>query len=81
MVDHNTTLASDPAAKWVVAEVDRDAAGRQASLDRSSASGWSGAAADGRTGIVTAGAAAGTNAMVVAAEHLSGPICSIWVPR
>ncbi len=30
--------------------------------------------ADGRTGIVTAGAAADTNAMVVAAEHLSGPL-------
>ena len=74
VVDHNATLASDPAAKSVVAKVTAMLrADKRVSTVVAPQAGAS-LSADGRTGIVTAGAAAGTNAMVVAAEHLSGPL-------
>ncbi len=74
VVDHHAPLASDPAAPAVLAKVTAmlradkrvsTVVGPQAGVSLSR---------DGRTGIVTAGAAADTNAMVVAAEHLSGPL-------
>jgi RND superfamily putative drug exporter len=74
IVDHRAPISSDPAAQAVTARV--------TSLLRSDPRvstvvppqpGVS-LSADGRTGIITAGAAADPNAMVNAAEHLAGPI-------
>ena len=74
VVDHRAPLASDPAARAVLARVTNllrsDArvstvTGPQPGVSLS---------ADGRTGIITAGAAGDTNAMVKAAEALAGPV-------
>jgi putative drug exporter of the RND superfamily len=74
VVDHRAPIASDPKAQATVA--------RATALLRSDPRvstvvppqpGLS-LSADGRTGIITAGAAADSNAMVNAAEHLAGPI-------
>ena len=73
-VDHNGAIAADPAAEHVVAYVTR-ALRSNPSVSRVvpprpglSPSG------DGRTGIVTAGAAADPNEMVKAADSLAGPL-------
>lgn len=74
VVDHNAPIASDVAGQTAVARAEallrsnRDVStvvGPSAGLSLSS---------DGRTGIITAGAAAGPNTMVKAAEALAGPI-------
>ena len=80
MTDRRAAIASDPAARVVVARI--------TSLLRSDhrvstvvppQPGLS-LSADGRIGIVTAGAAADPNAMVKAAEHLVGPITRAGTP-
>jgi len=74
VVDHNAALASDPTAQTVLAKVTTMLrADKRVSTVVPPQQGAS-LSADGRTGIVTAGAAADTNAMVAAAEHLSGPL-------
>jgi RND superfamily putative drug exporter len=74
VVDHREPISSDPAAQTVLARVTgllradprvSTVVGPQVGVSLSP---------DGRTGIVTAGAAGDTNAMVKAAEHLVGPI-------
>lgn len=74
IVDHQGPITSDPAAQAVTARVTSllgsdarvsNVVGPQPGLSLS---------ADGRTGVITAGAAADTNAMVKAAERLAGPI-------
>jgi RND superfamily putative drug exporter len=80
VVDHRRPIASDAAAQRVVTRV--------AALLRSDArvstvvgpqSGLS-LSADGRTGVVTGGAAADANAMVKAAEDLAAPIARAGTP-
>ena len=74
VVDHNAPLAADPAAQTVLAKVTAVLrADKRVSTVVAPRAGAS-VSRDGRTGIVTAGAAADTDAMVVAAEHLSGPL-------
>ncbi len=74
IVDHNGSIASDPAARQVVGQVTRTLRSNsnistvvppQAGLSLSR---------DGRTGVVTAGAASDPNAMVTAAGSLAGPL-------
>ena len=80
VVDHNAALASDPAAQTVLSKVTAMLrADRRVSTVVAPQAGAS-LSVDGRTGIVTAGAAADTNAMVVAAEHLSGPLQRLGTP-
>jgi RND superfamily putative drug exporter len=74
VVDHHAPIGNDPAAQSVIAR----ATNLLRSDPRVSAvvrpqPGVS-LSADGRTGIITAGAAADPNAMVKVAEHLAGPI-------
>jgi RND superfamily putative drug exporter len=81
VVDHRAPINSDPAARAVVARV----SGLLRSDPRISTvvppqPGLS-LSADGRTGIVTAGAAADSNAMVKAAEHLAGPLSRAGNPQ
>jgi putative drug exporter of the RND superfamily len=74
VVDHQRPIASDPAAQAVVAKVTallRSDSRVSAVVPPQAGSSLS---ADGRTGIITAGAAADPNAMVKAAEHLAAPI-------
>ena len=74
VVDHNAPIAGDPAAERAVAaavallRANRDVSAVEAPLAGVSLS------ADGHTGIITAGAAAGPNAMVKAAQSLAGPL-------
>jgi RND superfamily putative drug exporter len=74
VVDHNRPLAADPAAQAVLARVSTllkaDHRVSTVVMPQPGAS----LSPDGRTGIVTAGAAAGTNTMVKAAESLAGPL-------
>jgi RND superfamily putative drug exporter len=80
VVDHNAPLGSDPAAQTVLAKVtEMLQADKRVSTVVAPQAGLS-LSRDGRTGIVTAGAAADTNAMVVAAEHLSGPLQRLGTP-
>ncbi|HET6966160.1 MAG TPA: MMPL family transporter [Acidimicrobiales bacterium] len=74
IVDHQAPISSDPSAQAVMARVIAllhsdprvsTVVAPQPGLSLS---------ADGRTGIITAGAAADPNAMVNAAEHLAAPI-------
>ena len=80
IVDHNGTLAGDPAGRQVVAQVTRTLHSNasvsavvppQAGLSLSR---------DGHTGIVTAGAAADPNAMVKAAGALAVPLQQLSRP-
>ena len=74
VVDRHTAIASDPAAQSVLTKVTALLrADRRVSTVVPPQPGLS-VSADGRTAIVTAGAAADPNAMVKAAEHLAGPI-------
>ena len=74
VVDRTAPIAHDPAARSIIARVEamlrsnRDVATVVAPRRGSSIS------ADGRTAVVTAGAAAGTNQMVAAAGQLAGPL-------
>ena len=74
ITDSRRPLAADPAARRVIAQVTaRLRADPSVSTVVPPRRGMS-LSADGRTGIVTAGAAAGTNAMVKAAGALAGPL-------
>ncbi|HET9078399.1 MAG TPA: MMPL family transporter [Acidimicrobiales bacterium] len=74
VVDHRAPISADPAARAVVAEVtQRLKADPRVSTVVPPQPGMS-LSADGRTGIVTAGAAADPNAMVKAAEALAQPL-------
>ncbi|HET6875223.1 MAG TPA: MMPL family transporter, partial [Acidimicrobiales bacterium] len=74
VVDNRAPISSDPAAQSAVAKVAgllrSDPAVSTVVLPQAGLS----LSADGRTGIITAGAAADPNAMVKAAERLAGPI-------
>jgi len=80
VVDHHGPIGSDPAARRVLARVTAllrsdprvsTVVGPRPGLSLS---------ADGRTGIVTAGAAADPNAMVEAAGHLAAPVSAAGTP-
>lgn len=80
VTDHQKSIASDPSAQTVIANVTAllrsdprisTVVGPQPGLSLS---------ADGRTAVVTAGAAADPNGMVKAAEHLAGPITRSGTP-
>ncbi len=74
IVDHQAPIASDPSARATVARVESMLkANRDVSTVVPPRPGMS-ISADGRTAIVTAGAAAGTNQMVTAADHLAKPL-------
>jgi RND superfamily putative drug exporter len=80
VVDHQAPISSDPAAQAVVGRVTTLLrADPRVSTVVAPETGVS-LSADGRTGIITAGAAADSNAMVKAAEHLAGPISGAGTP-
>jgi RND superfamily putative drug exporter len=80
VVDHRAPISTDPAAQTVVGRVTALLrADPRVSTVVAPQAGVS-LSADGRTGIITAGAAADTNAMVKAAEHLAGPITGSGSP-
>jgi RND superfamily putative drug exporter len=80
VVDHRAPIHSDPAAQAVVGRVTALLrADPRVSTVVAPQTGVS-LSADGRTGIITAGAAADANAMVKAAEHLAGPITRTGTP-
>jgi RND superfamily putative drug exporter len=74
VVDHHGAISADPTAQQVVADVGRTLHANPAvstvSLPRPGVS----LSRDGRTAIVTAGAASDPNAMVKAADALNGPL-------
>ena len=73
IVDHHGPIDHDPSAQQVVADVTRTLrANRDVSIVIPPQSGS--LSRDGRTGVVTAGAAADPNAMVKAADSLAGPL-------
>ena len=77
IVDHHAPLATDPAARRVLGNVTAMLrADRRVSTVVAPQHGVS-LSRDGRTGIVTAGAAAGPNAMVTAAGSLAGPVARL----
>jgi RND superfamily putative drug exporter len=74
VVDHRQAVTTDPAARGVLARVE---ATLRANPDVSTVVGprpGSSISPDGHTAVVTAGAAAGTNQMVVAATRLAKPL-------
>jgi RND superfamily putative drug exporter len=74
ILDHRAPIGSDPAAQAVVARVTALlGSDRRVSTVVAPQRGLS-LSSDGRTAIITAGAAADPNAMVKAAEHLAAPI-------
>jgi RND superfamily putative drug exporter len=80
VVDHRASITSDPAAQAVVGRVTALLrADPRVSTVVAPQAGVS-LSADGRTGIITAGAAADSNAMVKAAERLAGPISRAGPP-
>ena len=77
VVDRGARIAGDPSAQAVIARVE---AMLRASKDVSAVvppAPGSSVSADGRTAVVVAGAAAGTNQMVTAAADLSGPLARL----
>jgi len=74
VVDHQRPIATDPAARAVVAHVTALLRGDSRISTVVAPQPGLSLSADGRTGIITAGAAADTNAMVKAAEQLAGPV-------
>jgi RND superfamily putative drug exporter len=81
VVDQRRPLASDPAAQAVLAKVTALLrADKRVSTVVEPEAGVS-LSRDGRTGIVTAGAAASTDAMVAAAEQLASPLQAMSSPR
>jgi RND superfamily putative drug exporter len=80
VADHRAPISTDPAAQAVLARVTTLLkADPRVSTVVAPQAGVS-LSADGRTGIITAGAAADPNAMVKAAEHLAGPISGAGTP-
>ena len=77
VVDRNAPLATDPAAQAVITQATEQLrADRRVSTVVPPQAGVS-LSPDGRTGIITAGAAADTNAMVKAAESLAAPLARL----
>ncbi len=80
VVDHNGPIAASPEAQHVVAEAARTMRANPdvstVSLPRPGVS----LSRDGRTAIVTAGAAADPNSMVNAADSLNGPLSKLTRP-
>ena len=77
VVDRGARIAGDPSAQAVIARVEGML---RASKDVSAVvppAPGSSVSADGRTAVVVAGAAAGTNQMVTAAADLSGPLARL----
>lgn len=74
VVDRHGGVASDPAAKAVIAEVTALLRSDPRVSTVTAPQVGTSISADGTTAVVTAGAAADTNGMVKAAEHLAGPI-------
>ncbi len=77
VVDRSGPISADPVARSVITRVE---AMLRASKDVSTVvppRRGSSISADGRTAVVTAGAAAGTNQMVTAAGHLAGPLARL----
>jgi len=74
VVDHNGTIASDPAAQQVVAQVTRTLQSNKSVSTVVPPQPGLSLSRDGHTGVVTAGAAADPNAMVTAAGSLAGPL-------
>jgi RND superfamily putative drug exporter len=80
VVDHRAPINSDSAAQAVLSRVTALLrADPRVSAVVAPQTGVS-LSADGRTGIITAGSAATSNAMVKAAEHLAGPITRSGTP-
>ena len=80
VVDRNVPLATDPAAQTVITRATEQLrTDRRVSTVVPPQTGVS-LSPDGRTGIITAGAAADTNAMVKAAESLAGPLARLGSP-
>ncbi|HLI52741.1 MAG TPA: MMPL family transporter [Acidimicrobiales bacterium] len=80
VVDRRGPIPSDPAARAVIAKVTSLLrSDRRVSVVEGPQPGAS-LSPDGRTGIITAGSAAGPNGMVQAAEHLAGPISRSGTP-
>ena len=80
VVDRNGPLATDPAAQAVITRATQQLrADRRVSTVVPPQPGVS-LSPDGRTGIITAGAAADTNAMVKSAESLAGPLGRLGSP-
>jgi RND superfamily putative drug exporter len=80
VVDHRAPISGDPTAQAVVGQVTNLLrADPRVSTVVAPQTGVS-LSADGRTGIITAGAAADPNAMVKAAERLAGPITRSGTP-
>ncbi len=77
VVDRGARIASDPSARAVIARVEAMLrANKNVSAVVPPAPGSS-VSADGRTAVVVAGAAAGTNQMVTAAADLAGPLARL----
>ena len=77
VVDRGARIAGDPSARIVIARVE---AMLRASKDVSAVvppAPGSSVSADGRTAVVVAGAAVGTNQMVTAATNLAGPLARL----
>ena len=77
VVDRSGPISADPVARSVITRVE---AMLRASKDVSTVvppRRGSSISVDGRTAVVTAGAAAGTNQMVTAAGHLAGPLARL----
>ncbi len=74
IVDRTGRIASDPAAQAVVSKVDKMLRANKDVSTVVAPKPGSSISADGRTAVVTAGAAAGTNQMVNAAGDLAGPL-------
>ncbi len=74
VVDHHAPLASDPAARTVIDRVTALLRSDHRVSTVVPPQPGASLSADGRTGIITAGAAANPNTMVKAAEHLQGPL-------
>jgi RND superfamily putative drug exporter len=77
VADRGATIAGDPQARAVIARVEAMLrASKDVSVVVPSTPGSS-VSADGRTAVVVAGAAAGTNQMVTAAGNLAGPLARL----
>ncbi len=77
IVDRNSAISADPVAQSIVARATALLkADKRVSTVVAPTPGTS-LSADGRTGVITAGAAADTNAMVKAAEQLASPLAKL----
>jgi RND superfamily putative drug exporter len=77
VVDHRGPLTEDPAGRAVLASVTRLLRANHAVADVVPPQPGLSLSANGRTGIVTAGAAAGPNTMVRAADQLAQPLARL----